>query len=106
MDDKEAAISLIWAPFIEWCKKNFVPFENLTVDEQLCNFRGRVKFRTYIPTKPGKYVIKIWCLADAKTSYLVNVQIYLGKVGNTPESNQGERIVRELWSWFYRKVIQ
>ena len=96
MHDKEAAISLIWTPFIECCKKNFVPFENLTVDEQLCNFRGRVKFRTYIPTKPGKYGIKIWCLADAKTSYLVNAQIYLGKVGNTPESNQGERIVREL----------
>ena len=102
-NDREAAISKVWNPFIEACKKNFVPFEYLTVDEQLCNFRGRVKFRTYIPTKPGKYGIKIWCLADAKTSYLCNAQIYTGKVGSSAETNQGERIVRDLCGPFLGK---
>ena len=79
---REAPIRIVWEQFITNCVKNYVPYEYMTVDEQLCNFRGRVSFRTYIPTKPGKYGIKIWCLTDAKTAYLSNAQIYTGKVGN------------------------
>ena len=73
------------------------------VDEQLCNTKGRLSFKTYIPTKPGKYGVKIWCLADSNTSYLCNAQIYTGKVGNKTEENQGERIVRELSDPFLDK---
>ena len=75
---------------------NYIPSEFLTIDEQLCNFRGRVPFKCYIPTKPGKYGIKIWCLCDATNAYFINGQIYTGKQGDAPERNQGERIVREL----------
>ena len=100
---KDAPISLVWESFIDNCQKNYNPGEYLTVDEQLCNTKGRVSFRTYIPTKPGKYGIKIWCLADSKTSYLSNAQIYTGKSGNKSEDNQGERIVRQLAEPFLDK---
>lgn len=68
----------------------------MTVDEQLCNTKGRCSFKSYIPTKPGKYGIKIWCLCDATNAYFLNGQIYTGKIGEKTETNQGERVVREL----------
>ena len=51
----------------------------MTVDEQLVCFRGRCPFRQYIPSKPGKYGIKIWAICEANTSYAWKMQVYTGK---------------------------
>ena len=37
----------------------YTPGPHMTVDERLVCFRGRCSFRQYIPSKPGKYGIKI-----------------------------------------------
>ena len=54
------------APVRDFCNQifpkfrgNFRPSEDLCVDEQLVLFRGRCPFLVYIPSKPGKYGIKI-----------------------------------------------
>ena len=57
----------------------FEPYNHLTVDEQLYPFRGNFRSRQYMPNKPAKYGIKYWCLADVRTSYLCNVDVYLGR---------------------------
>ncbi|XP_050306964.1 uncharacterized protein LOC126743786 [Anthonomus grandis grandis] len=44
----------------------------------LVPFRGRCGFRMYIPKKPAKYGIKVQVLADAKTHYLIDAEIYAG----------------------------
>lgn len=93
---KDAPIRIVWQHFIVNCMKNYVPSEQLTVDEQLCITRGRFGFKCYIPTKPSRYGIKIWVLADAKNAYMLNTQIYTGKVNKSPEKIQGNRVVREL----------
>ena len=93
---KDAPISLIWDIFTRNTKRSYVPSAFLTVDEQLCNTRGRVPFKSYIPTKPGKYGIKIWCLCDSTNAYFITGQIYTGKSGSSVEKNQGERVVKEL----------
>jgi len=36
------------------------------VDKQLALFRGRCPFKVYIPSKPGKYEIKIWVCTITK----------------------------------------
>ena len=103
-NQKDAPIEFVWNSIIAKCRDNYVPSEQITVDEQLCTTRGRVGFKTYIPTKPGKYGIKIWVLADAKkNSYLCNAQIYTGKHANTVEKNQGERVVLQLSDPFCHK---
>lgn len=95
--DKLAAIRDIWDKFVENCKKSFVPGGSLTIDEQLVAFRGNCPFRQYIKSKPAKYGIKIWALADVETTYLYNLQIYTGKLpGAQPEKNQGARVVKDL----------
>ncbi|CAB3260710.1 unnamed protein product [Arctia plantaginis] len=50
----------------------------------LVAFRGRCKFRQYIPSKPAKYGLKIIALVDAKTFYITNLEIYAGKQPDGP----------------------
>lgn len=69
---------------------------NYCVDEQLVSFRGRCPFKVYIPSKPGKYGIKIWTAADVDTSYCLNFQVYIGKEGRLPEIGQGTRVVVDM----------
>ena len=78
-------------------KYAFSPGWCVTVDEQLVNFKGRCPFRQYIPSKPGKYGIKLWILCDVETSYIWNTEVYTGKAKNGPrETRQGERVVASL----------
>jgi len=90
--DPAAPISDIFQQFINNCKSLFLPGPNVTVDEMLVPFRGRCPFRVYMPKKPKKYGIKIMCLTDSSSSYLVNAYIYKGKnsdsIGLSAEEQQ------------------
>ena len=57
----------------------YVPGKNITVDEGLVKFNGRLSFKQYMPLKPDKFGIKVWLLADADTYYVPRFQVYLGK---------------------------
>ena len=96
-DDKLAAIREIFERFVRNCKESMNPTAELTIDEHFIAFRGNCPFRVYMPTKPGKYGIKVWCLADNSNSYAANLQVYtgLGPDGQR-EQNQGARVVRDL----------
>lgn len=77
--DKLAAISNIFNMFIINCQSNYSCGEYLTIDEMLIAFRGRCQFRMYLKNKPDKYGLKMQCLVDSKTHYLLNGFIYTGK---------------------------
>ena len=57
----------------------------------------------YIPSKPGKYGIKVWAACDAKNGYICNAQVYTGKTGAVPEKNQGQCVVLEMCGPFLGK---
>ncbi|CAD7081494.1 unnamed protein product [Hermetia illucens] len=62
-----------------------------------CGTRGgRCPFRQYMPMKPAKYGMKNWVACDSGTSYVWNIQPYTGRINNTPERNQGMRVVQDL----------
>lgn len=77
--DKLAAIRYIFDHFVDNCKNAYHPGEHLCVDEQLVPYRGKAPFRVYMKSKPDKYGLKIWALADCSNAYTVNMQAYLGK---------------------------
>ena len=78
-------------PVINMCQQNFqdryTPGRDLSVDEGMIKYKGRVHFRQYMPKKPVKYGIKVWMAADTKTGYVSNYDIYLGKPRG---SNRGD----------------
>ncbi|KAB0804070.1 hypothetical protein PPYR_01040 [Photinus pyralis] len=96
--DKLAPIRDFFDTFVSKCKLAYSPFENVTIDEKLEAFRGRCAFRQYIPSKPNKYGIKIFALADSKTYYTVNMEVYLGKQPDGPYAtdNSASAVVRRL----------
>ena len=85
--DKFALASALWDPFIENCKKAFIPGENLTVDEQLFPTKSRCPFTQYIASKPDKFGLKFFLSVDLQTKYICNGFPYLGK-DHTRPSNQ------------------
>jgi len=96
--DKLAPIRDVFELWVKSFQDCYIPNENVTVDEQLVTFRGRCPFRQFIPSKPGKYGIKIWALCDSVTSYVYNMQVYTGREGQNREVNQGQRVVLDLVS--------
>src|SRR6201990_2964934 len=83
--DKFASIRNIWNIFINNCRKMYIPYEAVTVDEQLLAFKGKCPFRMYIPNKPAKYGIKLIFCNDNKSKNLVRVLPCLGKKGTKSE---------------------
>jgi len=57
----------------------YYPGQNITVDEGVCPFRGRVHFRVYMKNKPEKYGMKLYIASDPLTGYTLNFEIYSGK---------------------------
>ncbi|XP_049456868.1 piggyBac transposable element-derived protein 4-like [Epinephelus fuscoguttatus] len=95
-DNKLAAILPIWEPWVQRLSHMFNPGADVCVDEQLVGFKGRCSFRQYMPSKPAKYGIKIWTLADVSTSYAWNMAIYSGKEEASREVGQGKRVVLQM----------
>ncbi|UYV77718.1 PGBD5 [Cordylochernes scorpioides] len=79
----------------------YTPQQNLTIDEAMCPFRGRVGFRVYIKGKPHKYGIKIFQICEAVSGYAYNLDIYTGKDPEQPEHNSIPNLVDRLAKRFY-----
>lgn len=71
-------------------QQTYRPGENITVDEGMCKFRGRLVFKQYMPQKPSKYGVKLYMLSESATGYIWNFQIYCG------QSNVVTQIVENL----------
>lgn len=96
-EDKLSAFRDMWDKWTERLPLLFNPGDEICVDEQLVPFRGRCKFRQYMPSKPGKYGLKIWVTADVATSYAWRCQVYTGKAaGGAPEVGQGRRVILDM----------
>jgi len=72
----------------------FVPGSHITIDEQLMEFHGRVRFRQYVASKPGKFGIKIFWACDSATGFALRFVVYVGQKTLT----ENERALGELFS--------
>jgi len=50
--------------------------KNLSIDEGMIAFKGRLSFHQYMSTKPTKYGIKVWIVADSSNGYVSNFSVY------------------------------
>ena len=69
----------------------------ITVDEAMIAFRGRLSFGQYLPAKPTKYGIKVWVRADSTNGFANEFQIYVHKSAGTQcEVGLGKKVVLAL----------
>lgn len=87
-EDKFAPVRGLWEKFICQCTASYTPHEYCTIDEQLLSFKGRCPFLVYIPSKPDKYGMKIVCMCDARTYYMLTAISYIGKENRGPNPLQ------------------
>ena len=86
------------------CETNFSPTKNISVDEGMVPFRGRLSFRQYMPAKPTKYSIKVWMAADSSNGYVLNFDVYLGKeAGNRRIHGLGYDVVTKMITPYMNK---
>ena len=78
-DDPFGPVRDIWTSIINEFRRVYKPSSTVTIDEKLVEFHGRVKFRMYIPSKPGKYGIKMIWLVDNSNTFVLNGLVYIGR---------------------------
>nr|XP_047143043.1 piggyBac transposable element-derived protein 4-like [Hydra vulgaris] len=81
--------------FIARCQHLLVPGRDICIDESMIPFRGRLRFRMYIPSKRHKYGIKIFKLCS-NNGYTYNLSIYAGKEDQPRYGSVAERVVLKL----------
>jgi hypothetical protein len=72
------------------------PHREVSIDEAMIGFSGRLGFKQYVPLKPTKRGIKVWVRADPHNGYVGDFQVYTGRTDNTPGINLGGRVVLDL----------
>ena len=72
----------------------YSPGENLSVDESIMPWRGRVAFRRFIPKKPIRYGLKLYCCCESKTGYISSMKLYTGKEGDSVDNEHGPTVVK------------
>ncbi|CAH2013256.1 unnamed protein product [Acanthoscelides obtectus] len=71
------------------------PGRVLVIDESMVLFRGRLRFRQYIPNKTHRYGVKLYKLCTS-SGYTYNLKIYTGKGDTQPELGHAQSIVLKL----------
>ena len=94
--DKLYKIRPLLELLLEKYKDCYTPSQNLSIDEGMISFKGRLSFLQYLPKKPHKWGMKGWVLADSLNGYTWGWQLYTGKEGEHAERGLAHRVVMQL----------
>ena len=74
----------------------YAPSQNLSLDEALIMFKGRVQFKQFLPLKRSRFELKGFVVTDSATGYVLNTMIYIGKEGPAASRDMAMREVLYL----------
>ena len=60
-------------------KSSYTLNKEISVDQSMISYKGRLSFLQYMPKKPHTWGIKAWVLSESKSGYTWNFQLYTGK---------------------------
>lgn len=97
VDDKLFKVRPVLDRVVECCKMELRPDKNLSVDEAMVKFKGRLGMKQYMPMKPVKRGLKVWEIAEASSGFVCDFQVYTGKrQDGATEHNLGYPVVYDL----------
>ncbi|XP_067826911.1 piggyBac transposable element-derived protein 4-like isoform X1 [Heptranchias perlo] len=79
------------------------PNRDLSVDEGMVAYKGRLYFKQYAPAKPTKWGLKVWMLCEAETGYCLNFNIYTGRRRVTSQNSVGYDVVMDLCRPYFHR---
>ena len=80
----------------------YYPSKQLSIDEAMVLWRGRLVFRQYIPGKKHKYGVKLYLLCEP-SGYVWNAMIYCGKSDVISGLGHSEAVVMKLMNKLFDK---
>ena len=85
--------------FLEDLKTNFRlnydPHRQRAIDEAMIKYKGKTSLKQYMPMKPIKTGIKMWCRADSTNGYLCEFDIHTGKSPQGVQHGLGYSVVTQ-----------
>ena len=75
---------------------NYNPHREQAVDEAMIKYKGRTSLKQYMPMKPIKRGLKMWCRADSTNGYLCEFDAYTGKSPQGVQHGLGYSVVTKL----------
>jgi len=69
----------IFQEFISNCQQTYTPERDVSVDESLMAYKGRLSWIQYIASKRARFGIKFYMLCESNTGYIWNSVLYTGK---------------------------
>ena len=98
-DDKLYKIRPMYSLMVSRWRELYSLGEHIAIDEGMLQWRGRLSFKVYMKNKPVKYGIKSYILADSKTHYCWNLDLFHRVKKTLKETVQGLLTQKCLHLW-------
>ena len=98
--DRLITVRTIMSYFVKQFQRVYLPKEHISIDEGGMGWKGHLTIRLYNPMKPKMYAIKLYMLAESKSGYMWNFQVYSGKTQTT--SVTVESLLKQLKGFGYK----
>ena len=96
-------------PIIDYLQSKFsaalIPGKNLWIDESLVLWKGRLRFKQYIPLKRNRFGIKLFELVDYETGFILGFVVYTGADTDYQKFDlgvTGDIVAHFLQPYFYK----
>jgi hypothetical protein len=77
-------------------KQLYVMEKDVSIDESLMKFKGRIRHKIFNPSKRARFGIKYYKLCESISGYCYSFKIYAGNDNEVPEFNTSEAVVIDL----------
>lgn len=86
-------------------ESEYVLHKEVSIDEAMIPFKGRLAFKQYMKDKPTKWGIKVFTLCEATNGYVKRLQVYTGKKLDDGTASVGlcSQVVLDLMAGFEQK---
>ena len=81
----------------------YAPSQNLSLDETLIKFKGRLHFKQFLPLKRSRFGIKGFVIADSTSGCVLGTSIYTGKEGPAASKDLAQLVVLKLTEPYFNK---
>ena len=75
---RRAKIAPVFDYFVDKFHCNYIPERDVSIDESLLLWKGRLSWKQYIPRKRSRFGLKSFVLAEAESGYIWNSILYSG----------------------------
>ena len=79
---------------------------DVSLDEGMVPFKGRLGFKQYHKDKPCKWGIKVWMLCDSASGYLFNFEVYMGKNADSQQTNAPSSLTLRVVIDLCKPIVQ